>query len=170
MVDFKARKNDIISIAILLVIVLVFFSRLFYPHTSLFITPEYNGSDTTNFNIPVKLILSNALKAGEFPLWEKTIATGFPLLAETQIGYFFLPNFLLFKFLSFPIAFNLGYILSFFLACSGMYAFMRHRKQDSITSFFLWICFWLFWFLCRTHESLQYASVGLFTPVACSFI
>lgn len=136
MVDFKARKNDIISIAILLVIVLVFFSRLFYPHTSLFITPEYNGSDTTNFNIPVKLILSNALKAGEFPLWEKTIATGFPLLAETQIGYFFLPNFLLFKFLSFPIAFNLGYILSFFLACSGMYAFMRHRKQDSITSLF----------------------------------
>lgn len=134
MVRFNIQKKDLLAGIILLAITIAFFSRLFYPHLSLFITPEYNGSDTTNFNIPVKLILSESLKTNTIPLWEKTIATGFPLLAESQIGYFYIPNYLLFKYINFPVAFNLGYILSFFLACSGMYALMRFKKFDAVTS------------------------------------
>lgn len=136
MVRFNIQKKDLFAIFIVLIITFAFFTRLFYPHLSLFITPEYNGSDTTNFNIPVKLILSQSLKSNTYPLWEKTIATGFPLLAESQIGYFYIPNYLLFKYLNFPIAFNIGYILSFFMTFSGMYALMRYKKFEVMISLF----------------------------------
>ena len=130
------RKYDVIACIVLFLIIAAFFSRLFYPNTSFFIVPEYNGSDTTNFNIPIKMILSQSYKAGEIPLWNKNLGTGFPLLAETQIGYFFLPNIILYSLFSFSVAYNLGYVASFMFAAFGMYAYMRYKKfSESISVF-----------------------------------
>src|SRR3989344_7732650 len=133
---FNYWKKDIIAVSLLLLIVCVFFSRLFYPSVSLYITPEFNGSDATNFNIPVKLVLSEAYKAGKVPLWEKTIGTGFPIFAEMQIGYFFLPNIILFGLLPFALAFNLGYVVTFFLGALGMYIYLRSHEFSEIVSAF----------------------------------
>src|SRR3989338_6217937 len=132
----KERKYDVVAIFALLLIVCIFFFKLFYPHVSLFTTPEYNGSDTTNFNIPVKHVLWQAYRSGEVPLWEKGIGTGFPLLAETQIGYFFIPNILIYSLFPFAIAFNLGYVVAFFMTAIGFYTFIRMKRFSVIVSLF----------------------------------
>lgn len=132
----KRARYDIFALLLLLAISIAFFSRLFYPELSLYITPEYNGSDTTNFNMPVKFFLSESLKNGELPLWISNMGTGFPIFAETQIGLFFIPNLLLFGLLPFTVAFNLGYVVSIFTAAAGMFAYLRYKKASILASMF----------------------------------
>src|SRR3989338_2691243 len=102
------KRLDVAINLILAALVLVFFSRLFMPQLSIFITPEYGRSDITHFNLPIKFFLSESLKRGQLPLWSKNIDTGYPLFAESQIGALFLPNLVLFRFLPFMLAFNIG--------------------------------------------------------------
>ena len=134
--QLKERKHDALAIFALLLIVFAFFFRLFYPHVSLFITPEFNMSDITDLNIPIKSILWHAYRLGEIPLWEKSIGTGFPLFAETQIGYFFIPNILIYSIFPFDLAFNLGYVTALFMTASGFYVYMRLKRFKPLISFF----------------------------------
>lgn len=108
-----------------LFIVGFFLPILFFPTPKLFATPDYGRSDIWNFNMPLKFFLSESLKRRELPLWNKDIGTGFPVLAEGQIGTFFLPNLILFGFLPFFLAWNLGYLLAFFTASFGTYLYGR---------------------------------------------
>ncbi len=128
-------RKDILLHAIALLIIVIFFLPLFYPTLSLFVTPEVGVSDLWQFNLPVKLLMSNALHAGHVPLWTPMIGTGFPIFAESQMGFF--NAFLLFLYSIFPlvIAFNLEFIIIFFTAFSGMYFFLRHLKTSYTAAF-----------------------------------
>ena len=96
----KNNINNIGPVLLLLIIISVFFFQLFYPKPSIFVTPEWGSNDILNFNLPVKYFLSSALKNAEFPLWSANIGTGFPILAESQMGAFYLPNLILFSLFS----------------------------------------------------------------------
>lgn len=115
---------------VLAVLVGIFFSQLFYPEPQFYIQPEYGRSDISHFNIPVRFMYSEALQEGHMPFWEKTIGTGFPILAESQMGAFMLPNYILYKTFPFWIAFNLSYVLSFFFIGAGMYVFVREITKN----------------------------------------
>lgn len=138
---FKKYKSDLLAICTLSIIILAFFLRFFIPEPSIFITPEWSSSDILNFNMPVKYFLAENLKRNEIPLWTKDIGTGFPILAESQIGTFFIINLFLFKYLPFWLAFDLGYILSFFIAAVGMYFLCRYLKLSYLISFLAGIIF-----------------------------
>ncbi|GAG46545.1 unnamed protein product, partial [marine sediment metagenome] len=81
----KQTKNIFFPVIFILIICLIFFSRLFYPKPSLFYTPDFGRSDIWNFNYPIKDFLARSLRSGQLPFWSKDVATGFPFLAEGRI-------------------------------------------------------------------------------------
>ena len=134
----KLKKNskDVFYFVVLIFLSALFFIKLFYPQPAILITPEYTRSDITHFYIPLKKSLSEALKTGRLPLWEKDIGSGFPLLAESQVSPFYIPNAILFYFFSYWAAFNLSLVLSLALAATGMYLLMRSYQRSPEASFF----------------------------------
>ena len=115
----------------ILVFTLIFFHRLFFP-TSIFSTP----GDISYFNYPLKNFLSESLKNHQLPLWTNLIGTGFPILADSPIGAFYLPNLILFYFFPMPIAFNLHYILIFLASTIGTYLLCRYYKLSKPASLY----------------------------------
>ncbi|MBI4990589.1 YfhO family protein [Candidatus Gottesmanbacteria bacterium] len=118
------------------VLIFIFFARLFYPQDSLFMIPDFGESDVLHLNLAFKQILSASLKSKSWPLWTPNIAGGFPILAEGQIGTFYLPNLLLFRFLPAVTAYNLNLIISFALAYLGIYLLGRSIKLSKVSSSF----------------------------------
>lgn len=108
-----------------LVIPLIFFGRLFFPEPKIFYTPDFAASDIWNFNYPFKDFLSRSLRNWELPFWTKEIATGTPLFAESVIGGLYSLNLLLFGLLPTWLAWNLSYVIHFFLGLIGSYLFFR---------------------------------------------
>lgn len=118
-----------------LVFIVLFFAALIYPEPSFFLNPEYGRSDISHINVPQRLLYDMALQRGEMPLWTHDIGTGFPIFAETQIGSYFAMNVVLYGALPFWVAFNLGYMLTFFVGAWGMYLLTRKLTADDLTSF-----------------------------------
>src|SRR3990167_6367961 len=125
---------------LIFIVVFVFFWRLFFP-PSIFITPDFGRSDLVHFNIPVKMILAEAIKNRELPLWEPRIGQGFPVFEEGQIGFFYLPNLILFAIFPFWFAFNLGYVTTFSLAAIGTYLLARSFNLNKAASYLAAITF-----------------------------
>ena len=118
-----------------------FMWRLFYPTNSIFMIPDFGESDVLHLNLPFKAILSSSLKNHTFPVWTSLLSSGFPLLAEGQIGTFYIPNLLLFRYLPLVTAYNLNLALSYFIAATGMYLLCRKFKLSKITSLFTSLVF-----------------------------
>lgn len=98
--------------------------------------PDFGESDVLHLNFPFKQILSASLKSKSWPLWTPNLAGGFPILAEGQIGTFYIPNLLLFRFLPAVTAYNLNLIISFALAYLGIYLLGRSIKLSKVSSSF----------------------------------
>lgn len=131
------KKIDFIVLSILLLFIIIFFFNFFYPTLKIFITPDFGGSDIFRYSLPDKFFLSSMLKNNMLPLWNKDIATGFPLTAEGPIGTFNLINIILFKFLPFPFSYNLGYVISFIISAIGTYFYSRFLKLNRLVSLFV---------------------------------
>lgn len=110
---------------------LIFFHKLFFS-SSIFSTP----GDIAYFNYPLKNFLSESLKNYQLPLWSNQIGTGFPILADSPIGAFYLPNLILFYLFPTPIAFNLHYILIFLTSTIGTYLLCRYYKLSKLASLY----------------------------------
>lgn len=62
------------------ILICAFYSPLFLPTNSAF------GYDYYDFNVPMRVYASSALRAGRLPLWAPEIYGGYPFLADPQIG------------------------------------------------------------------------------------
>ncbi len=119
----------------IIAVIFAFFSKLFFPELSIYITPDYGRSDLMHFNTPLRKTVSDSLKNFELPLWEPNIGQGFPIFDEGQIGLFYIPNLLLFGLFPFWIAFNLGYIVTFLIAALGTYLLSRSLGLNKAGSY-----------------------------------
>ena len=54
--------------------------------------------DMPKIHYPLAVFFHDALEAGALPLWEDQLGLGFPLYAEGQIGAFYPPNWVIFRF------------------------------------------------------------------------
>ena len=122
-------------------ITFVFFFRLFYPRLSLFMIPDFGASDVVHLNLPLKEILSASLKNNTWPLWTPLLASGFPILAEGQIGTFYLPNLFLFRFFPTVLAYNINLILAFLLSGLGCLLLGRRLTLSPFSSLFFALVF-----------------------------
>lgn len=91
----------------------------------LLVTPDYDLSDIWHFNYPLKQLLSESLKQGQFPLWTDMIGIGFPIAAEGQIGAFSPINWIIFGVLPMPLAFMIALVSTFLITGVGMYFFAK---------------------------------------------
>src|SRR3989344_7879617 len=137
----KQFLNNSWPLLVIAITILIFHSRLFIPHVSFYIPPDYGRSDAWNLSIANKYYYAQELKLNKIPLWNPAIGTGFPTLAEGQTGIFFLPNIILFRFLSFPLAYNFNLILTFYFAAFGAYFFARSLALSKIASLYCGILF-----------------------------
>lgn len=128
---------DGIGLSSLVLLVAIFFFRLFYPQPMLIVTPDYGRSDAWHFSFATKYALSESLKSNSLPLWKNTIGDGFPLFAEGQTGALFLPNTILFRFLPPVIAYNAALMFAVLLIGIGMYCWCRIMKFSVPGSWFV---------------------------------
>lgn len=81
--------------------------------------------------IPLHLLVTRILRAGEVPGWNPFAFSGSPLLALNQAGVFYPPN-LVYLVLSPALANNVSVVLSFVVAASGVYALTRLLTGDEV--------------------------------------
>lgn len=137
----KSNLFKLVPLVAIFVVVAVFFWKLFYPDLSIFVTPDFGQSDLFQLNYPAKYSLYQALQDNSLPLWNKYIGTGFPQLAEGQIGTFNLINLFLYKFFPFVVALNLGYISIYFVSALGAFVYLKFLKISHLPAFMSAILF-----------------------------
>lgn len=125
---------NIWPVLVIALVIFIFFARLFFPEPSIFITPDYGRSDIMHFNIPTRWAVWNSIRQLEMPFWEPNMGQGFPLIDEGQVGFFYLPNLIMFGLLPFWFAFNLGYVVTFILAAIGTYLLARSFLLSKLSS------------------------------------
>jgi len=137
----KWTWRDTIAIAAITFVVSAFFFRLFWPVPQLIVTPDFGRSDAWSFSFTSKYILAQNLKQGVLPLWSRQLGDGFPVLAEGQIGTFFLPNLILFRLFDVVTAYNLALTLTIATLGVGMYLWLRVQNLSRVVSLFIAISF-----------------------------
>lgn len=126
---------------VITIVIFAFHSRLFFPHLSFYVTPDYGRSDAWHLSIANKFYYAQELKKNRIPIWNPQIGTGYPILAEGQTGTFFLPNIVLLRFLPFALAYNLDLVFTFILAAAGIYLFSRSLQLNKLASTYAGIIF-----------------------------
>lgn len=132
---YKPKLANFWPIAILLIFNLIFFAKLFFP-PSLYTSADFGRGDLTHFHYPLRAFLSESLKSGHLPLWTDKIFGGFPVFSEGQVGTLYIPNLVLFYLLPTWLAFNLGYLVTYFTAGVGLYFYLQFLKLSKVSSLF----------------------------------
>jgi len=89
--------------------------------------------DLGTYTYPLKFSLATSYRAGEIPLWDRHIASGFPLLAALQPGVFYPPNLALY-FFDFFDAIRFTFFLHYLIAATGAYFLCRWWKYPTYLS------------------------------------
>lgn len=145
-------------------VIFAFFFKLFWP-LSIFITPDYGRSDSWHLSIANKYYLSQELKKNHLPIWNPSIGTGYPTLAEGQTGIFFLPNLLLFRLLPFVLAYNLNLVVTFLIAALGTYLFARSLNLSKLPATYAGLVFALGGFFVVHVQHLHLIQTAALTPL-----
>src|SRR3990167_5647121 len=122
----KKLINNFWPAIVITLVIFAFHSRLFFPHSSIYITPDYGRSDLLHSNLPAKLALSESLKNFRLPMWENLAGQGYAQLAEGIIGTFYLPNLLIYFLFPINFALPLTYLVTSLM--SGLFSYLLLRK------------------------------------------
>ena len=108
---FNKLNNFYIAIIILLIIIVT--------HIDIILAPlgyYFSSFDLRNLNyyINIRQYTVNSILSGCFPFWTTKLFCGMPFFANSETSIFYLPN-LIFYVLTISKAFNLSFILHFFI-------------------------------------------------------
>lgn len=135
--DMKQRGRDFFAVSTIIVVIILFFLPLFWPIQRLLVTPDFGKSDAWHFSFATKYFLWESFHQNKLPLWTNKLGDGFPLFAEGQIGTFFLPNLIFFKFINDPVlAYNLVVVVTVIILATGMYVWLRSIRLSIVVSLF----------------------------------
>jgi hypothetical protein len=84
------------------------------------------GGDVTQFSIGLMAVLAQSIRAGRLPIWNDLWGYGFPGLAESQMGVYYPPHWLLYGLLPLEAAYTASLVAHTFWA--GLGAFWATRK------------------------------------------
>ena len=85
--------------------------------------------DLGSYFYPIKFSVAEAFKAGELPLWERRMASGFPIMAGLQSAVFYPPS-LAFDLLPFFAAVQIIFVIHYAVAALGTYVLFRSWKCE----------------------------------------
>lgn len=128
--------KDIIGLGCIVLVVGIFFARLFIPTPHLLVTQDLGRSDAWHFSFATKYALAQSLRAKQLPLWRKDVGDGFPLFAEGQTGALFLPNIIAFYLLDPVPAYSIIMMGAIGSIALGMYLWSRVMGLSVVASTF----------------------------------
>lgn len=107
---------------------IIFFAAIIFIflYKLIFMKTTFLYGDNLEQFYPWSKIYSEAIKNFSFPFWIRYVNSGFPLMAEGQIGGFYPLNIIIFFLLPFNISYNYSVILHFVLA--GVFTYIYARK------------------------------------------
>ena len=143
----KANKTDIAIIFIFLILPLLFFRDITKINSTIFGT-----WDTLLYTIPLRQLNAELLRSFQLPLWNGYIFSGFPLLANPQVGVLYPLNLIFDLFLPIKLSFNISLLLNYSLAGIFSYLFLNEYKLHKISSFVGGLIF-MFSGIMVTHRS-----------------
>ena len=135
----------------------------------IFFTGDIDGSDIMHFNFPSRDFLSMSLKSGSFPLWTKDIYNGFPIFAEGQGGFMYLPNLILFGLLPSAAAYNYSVILTFILTGFFMFLYARSIGMKGTGAFTAGLVLMLGGFFVTHLKQMNMINTAMWVPLMLFF-
>ncbi len=93
--------------------------------------------DTFLYFYPYWHAAADALRMERIPFWNPTIFMGAPLLANSQVGFFYPPNWAVWLLLDTPYAMSASILIHLFVAGSGAYRAGRRVMQLSPSAAFI---------------------------------
>lgn len=137
----KKIIKQFLPFIIFFILVSIFFANLFFPHLSIYFTPDLGRSDIVHLGFPMRYLFTQIIRTHEIPLWTNQIGTGIPLLAGGQTGIFNIINYLLLFFLPAAQSLNLLYFIFTLISLLSTYGFSRYLKFSRHVSLFVAIVF-----------------------------
>ena len=125
----RCDRKDSLAILTLLGLLIFFYPALFLVKAAPLI------GDSLEQHSPWAFQLAQSLKDLKLPFWTPLIQCGFPLVAESQIGAFYLPNLIFYGLLPFSMAYSYMNLLHWFIAGWGTYVYARQMKLEPMASF-----------------------------------
>lgn len=123
------------------------------------------GGDIYPYFMPQKQVLSESLKSGTLPFWHNRTGFGYPLIAESQTGVFYPPNWLLYGLLSEHRAYHVSQLLHYVVAFVACWRLAREWGLHFSGALIAAIVFVYGWFPPRI--CLEWAIVGgCYLPLA----
>lgn len=113
---------------------------VFYPDLFLVKAAPLTG-DHLEQHYPWAYLLAQSVKQFTLPFWTPLIHCGFPLVAESQVGAFYIPNLLMYFFLPFHVAYSYMNLVHWFIAGWGTYLYAKQMKLGAMPSFVAAIIF-----------------------------
>lgn len=86
-----------------------------------------------NYYINIRQYVVDSLLSGIFPFWTTRLFCGLPFLANSETATFYLPN-LIFYVLPISKAFNLSFLLHFFIFSFGVLLWIDNKIKDKFVS------------------------------------
>jgi len=106
----------------------------FYPELFLVKAASLTG-DHLEQHYPWAYLLAQSIKQFRLPFWTSQIQCGFPLVAESQVGAFYLPNLIMYFCLPFKMAYSYVNLVHWFIGGWGTYFYARQMKLGAMASF-----------------------------------
>jgi len=118
--------TGVLAAAVTLACAIAFYGPEIAAGSHLFFTHDISHSDVWHLNLPMKHLYDQALGEGRLPLWSPELGTGFPLLAQGEVGALYPFNLLLYAALPLVPAFNWSVLLH--AALAGAFTAMLARQ------------------------------------------
>ncbi|MCP5095299.1 MAG: YfhO family protein [Chloroflexi bacterium] len=109
-----------VACVFMLMAALLFMHKVLFPSSGMALA----GHDIrSNFHLWFTF-MQDALKAGELPLWDTTVFSGYPFMSNPQVAFFYLPSWLV---LALPVNVGISWhvLLHLVIAGVGMFLFVR---------------------------------------------
>ena len=126
----KANKTDIAIFIIFLILPLFFFRDITKINSTIFGT-----WDTLIYTIPLRQLNAELIRSFQLPLWNGYIFSGFPLLANPQVGVLYPLNLIFDLLLPIRLSFNISLLLNYSLAGIFTYLFLKQYRLHKISCF-----------------------------------
>ena len=162
LIFYSMKKKDLLFLAIILGLALLFFSRI------LFGSYLFAYRDFHRYFYPTRLFTASWIREGIIPLWNPYLHSGIPHLANLQSAIFY-PFSLLTYLLPYHLSLKLFVVVQFILAGFFMYLFLRELKLSETASFVGSITFIFSGYVFSTLDMLIYLSTLMWTPLVFLF-
>ena len=116
------------------------------------------GGDVYSYYMPQKDLLSQHLKAGEFPMWHHRTGWGYPLIAESQTGLLYPVTWVSYRLLDVNTAYNANHIFHYVLAFLFLWLYARRLGLKTTPAMLAAVIYVYGWFPPRA--SLEWAIIG----------